>query len=57
MFLLLQNEDYSPGEGISGSSEKLLQNGRGKGQYICDFGEGGVHAIKVSASHMEQSSP
>ena len=25
---------------------KLLQRGRGEGQYICDFGEGGVHAIK-----------
>ena len=45
MFLLLQNEDYIPGESVSGSSEKLLQSSRGKGQYICDFGEGGVHAI------------
>ena len=27
-------------------SEKLPQRGKGQGQYICDFGEGGVHAIK-----------
>jgi len=31
----------------------------GEGQFICDFGEGGIHAIKpiflqVSASHEEQ---
>ena len=61
-----QNEDYSPGDSNSDSSEKLLQRGRGQeGQYICDFGEGGVHAIifqkfsaghvKVTASHEEQS--
>ena len=41
-----QNEDYSPGGSISNSSEKLLLRGRGEGQYICDFGEGGVHSIK-----------
>ena len=41
-----QNEDYSPGDSILDSSEKLLQRGRGEGQYICDFGEGDVHAIK-----------
>ena len=35
----------------------------GEGQYICDFGEGRVHAIKhtflqkVAASHKEQMSP
>ena len=36
----------------------------GEGQYICDFSEGGVHAIKhiqflqkVAASHKEQVSP
>ena len=39
-FYLGQNEDYSPGGNISDSSEKLLQRGRGEGQYICDFGEG-----------------
>ena len=36
------------------------QEVRGKGQYICDFGEGRVHEIKhvflkkVSGSHKEQ---
>ena len=45
-----------------------LRNGSkevaGEGQYICDFGEGGVHAIehifflyRVSASPEEQWSP
>ena len=35
----------------------------GRSVYICDFGEGGVHAIKhifsqkVATSHKEQSSP
>ena len=58
-----QNEDYSSGDRISDSSEKLLQRGRGEGQYICDFSEGGVRAIKhtflqkVAASHEEQMSP
>ena len=41
-----QNEDYSSGDSISDSSEKMLQRGRGEGQYICNFGERGVHAIK-----------
>ena len=45
-FYLGQNEDWSPVDSTSDSSEKLLQRGRGEGQYICDFGEGGVHAIK-----------
>ena len=27
-------------------TEKLLQRDKGEGQYICDFGGGGVHAIK-----------
>ena len=54
----------------SSSSEKLLQRGRRKRQYICDFGEGRVHAtkhilfapqdfvslMKFSASHEELSS-
>ena len=44
-FYLGQSEDYSPGDSISESSEKLLQSRVG-GQYICDFGEGGVCAIK-----------
>ena len=34
------------GDGISDSSEKLLQRGSGEGQYIRDFGEGGVHALE-----------
>ena len=56
IFYLGQNEDCSLGDSISDSSEKLLR-GRREGQHICDFGEGGVHAIryiflgKVSASH------
>ena len=40
------NEDCSPGDSTSDNSEKLLQRGSGEGQYICDFGEGGVHAMK-----------
>ena len=35
----------SLGDNISDSFEKLLQRGRGEGQDICNFGEGGVHAI------------
>ena len=51
-------------------TEKLLQRFRGKRQYICDFGKGGVQAIKhtffvenfywsreASASHEKQSLP
>ena len=34
------------GDSTSGNSEKLFQRDRGKRQYICDFGKGGVHAIK-----------
>ena len=61
-FCLGQNEDCSPGDSTLDSSEKLLQRGRGEGQYLCAFGEGGVHAIKhvflqkVSAGHEEQLS-
>lgn len=53
-----QNEDYSPGDGISDSTVKLLQT-VGNKQYICDFCEMGVHAIKyiflqkVAASFMK----
>ena len=59
------NEAYSPGDRILDNSEKLLQRDKGEGQYICDFGGGGVHAIKymlffflqkVSVSPGEQSS-
>ena len=35
----------SLGDNISDSFEKLLQRGRGEGQDICNFGEGGGHAI------------
>ena len=43
---LRQNEDCSPGGSTSDNSEKLLQRGRGESNYMCNFGEGGVHAIK-----------
>ena len=43
-FYLQQNEDYSLRDSISDSFEKLLQSR--ESQYICDFGEGEVHAIK-----------
>ena len=69
-FYLGQNEDCSLGDSTSDSSEKLLQRGSGKGLYICDFGEEGIHAtkhmffqkfsaslMKLSDSHKEQSSP
>ena len=45
-FYLGQNEHCSPGDSTPYCSEKLLQRGTGKGQCICDFGKGGVHAIK-----------
>ena len=67
-FYLGQNEDCGLGDSTSDSSEKLLQRGRVVGQYVCGFGEGGIHAIKhiffqkistslgiISASHEEQS--
>ena len=41
-----QNEDYSLGDSISESSEKLLPRGMGESQYMCDFSERGIHAIK-----------
>ena len=56
-------------QSTSDSSEKLFQRDRGKRQYICDFGKGGVHAInhilfvenfwshEASASHEKQSAP
>ena len=64
-----QNEDYSPGDSVSNSSEKLLQRGQGEGQCICESGDGEIHAIKhiffqisaslmkLSASPEKQSSP
>ena len=62
-FIWGQNEDRSWRDSTSGSSEKLLQRGRGKVSYVCVFGE--VYAIKhffffflqVSTSHEEQTSP
>ena len=60
-FYLGQNEDNSP-EIASQIAEKVLQRGRGKGQYIYDLGEGEVQEIKhiflqkFSASHKEQTS-
>ena len=69
-FYLGQNEDCIPEESTSDSSERLLKRGRGKGQYVCDFGEGGIQTMeyiffqkvstsfmKISVSHEEQSSP
>ena len=44
LFYLGQNEDYSPGDSISESSEKLLQRGRGK--VSIDVILVKVHAIK-----------
>ena len=64
-----KNEDCSLGDSTSDCSEELLQRGRRKGQYICDFGDGRVHAtkhiffvqvfvslMKFPASHKELSS-
>ena len=45
-FYLGQNEDCSPGDSTSDSSEKLLLRGREEGWYICDFGEERVHVVK-----------
>ena len=45
-YLGQKNENWSPEDSTSDSSEKLLQRGRGKGQYICDFGEERIHAVK-----------
>ena len=64
-FYFGQTEDYSTGGSISDSLEKLLQRGRGQGQYACDFGEGGdtcnqahilqkvvvASLVKVTAGH------
>ena len=51
------------GDRTPDNSAKLLQRGRREGQYICDFSEGVIHAIKhlffffflqkFSASHEE----
>ena len=62
-FYLGQNEDYSPGDSIADSSEKLLQRGKGKvsrcvilvkGEYM----QSGTYFLqKDSASYEEQMSP
>ena len=58
-FSLGQNRDQI----VPDSTEKLFQSDRRDGRYVCDFGEGGVHAIrhlhlqKFSASHKELMSP
>ena len=59
-FYLGQNVDCSLGNGASSSSERLLQRGRGEGQYTPDSGKGGntynqAHVQKVSASLMKLS--
>ena len=53
-FIWGQNEDCSLGDSTSDNSENLPQ----RGQYICDFGEVGIHVIKliflqISASLMK----
>ena len=54
-FYLDQNEDYSPGDGISDDSEKLLQKGRGKDSMYVILVKVGYKQPqilqKVSASH------
>ena len=40
-FSLGQDEDYTLGDSALDSPEKLLQRGRGEGEYICDFGKEG----------------
>ena len=45
-FYLEQNEDCSLGDGISDSSEKLIQRSKGENKYICDYGERETHAIQ-----------
>ena len=40
-----ENEDYSLGDSISDSSEKLFQIIQGKSQYVSDFVEAELHAI------------
>ena len=44
-FYLGQNENYSPGDGISDSSKKLLQRGKGEGSIYVNLVKGGIHVI------------
>ena len=46
LFYLRQYDNESLEDSTSDSSEKLFQRRRGKGQYVCDFGKGGVHALR-----------
>ena len=50
-FYLGENENCSPGDSISDSSEKLLQRGKEESQYLCDFGEGRVHTTKYMVNN------
>ena len=45
-FYLGQNEDCSLGDSTSDSSETLRQRGSGEGQEMCDFSDGGMHAVE-----------
>ena len=70
-FYLGQNEDYSLGDSILDSSEKLFQRGRGKkvsiyvvllkGEYIQSSTyfllKTSSNFIKIAASHQEQTTP
>lgn len=70
-FHLEQNKDSSLGGSIPESSEILFQRDRWKGQYICNFGEGGrymqpsttltegkmTRLVKFTSTHEEQTSP
>ena len=56
-FYLGQSEDYSLGDSISASSEKLLQRGRGKVRiYVIlvkgEFIQLSTHFLQVSASRL-----
>ena len=54
-FIWGQNEDCSPGDSTSDSSEKLLQR-RGGMASVCDFGEGGLHAVEHIFSQKDSTS-
>ena len=47
-FYLGQNEDYSPGDSISDSSEKLLQRGRGNMMFVILVKRGKVKVKSLS---------
>ena len=47
-FYLGHSEDCSLGDSTSTSPEKPLQRGGMKGQYVFNFGEGAIHAIKYT---------